>query len=166
MEELFKFVLICAPTVRNSRPTGQPGGRTISPFSGCKKLNPRYVGPYKITRTINEHTYELALHSRVHPKFHVSLLKPTVLGSLATHSSAESPPTPLEVDGQLAYWVRNILNSCWRAGRLEYLVDWEGYGPEEQCWVPRHDILDLTPLSISNTNTNSHHNLGRDLGEL
>ena len=45
-----------------------------------RKLNPRYYGPYEILEKVGELAYKLKLpkDSRVHPMFHVSLLKPRV----------------------------------------------------------------------------------------
>ena len=55
----------------------------VSPMKGVMrfgrrgKLNPRYIGPFVILRTVEEVAYELALHpafSAIHPVFHVSML--------------------------------------------------------------------------------------------
>ncbi|XDV16244.1 hypothetical protein PO909_016041 [Leuciscus waleckii] len=53
----------------------------------------------------------------------------------------------IDVGGEEAYRVREVLDSRRRSGVLQYLIDWEGYGPEERSLVRSQDILDPTLLS-------------------
>ncbi len=87
----------------------------------CKKLSPRYVGPFQISRQITPVSYRLALPAdyRISPTFHVSLLKPAggPRGERDQDEVADESTPPLIVDGEEAYQVREILDSR-RRGRV------------------------------------------------
>ncbi|KAK3527262.1 hypothetical protein QTP86_018631, partial [Hemibagrus guttatus] len=92
---------------------------------------------------VNPVAYRLRLPASYHiyPTFHISLLKPAhpAVGEART---GEEPPPPLDIEGSPAYQVWVLLNSRRVRSRLQYLVDWEGYGPEERSWVDSGDILE------------------------
>ncbi|KNZ76902.1 Chromobox like protein, partial [Termitomyces sp. J132] len=55
-----------------------------------------------------------------------------------------SRPPPIEVKDKYHYEVNEILDSQIVRGRLQYLVRWKGYGPEDDTWEPQKN-LDRAP---------------------
>lgn len=108
----------------------------------ARKLAPRFIGPFKVLRKVNPVSYRLLLPNslRIHPTFHVSCLKPVKYSPLSP--ATRPPPAPQIIDGQPAYRVKRILDTRLVRGRRQFLVDWDGYGPEERSWVPTRHILD------------------------
>ncbi|KAL0163818.1 hypothetical protein M9458_039571, partial [Cirrhinus mrigala] len=105
-----------------------------------KKLSPTYVGPFKIVKQITPVSFRLELppEYRISPTFHVSLLKPAgpPEGEEDLDETAPQGPPPILIDGEEVYRVNTILDSRRRRGQIEYLVYWEGFGPEERSWTP------------------------------
>ena len=112
--------------------------RTTSP-----KLAPRFIGPFPITRIITRTAIQLNLPPplrRIHPVFHVSRLKPFITSTL--QPTPKKPPPPRLIDGGLAHTVRRLLKVRTQGRGRQFLVQWEGYGPEENSWVAERNILD------------------------
>ena len=71
----------------------------------------------------------------VHPWFHSSLLKP--------HHGPIPEPVELAVEGepgQEEYEVQSILDRRVARNRIEYLVQWKGYGAEDNTWEPLSNL--------------------------
>ncbi len=102
--------------------------------SVCNKLAPKFIGPFPVTKILSPVAVRLKLppaYRRINSVFHVSKLKP-VFYSHINPPAPVPPPLPCLVDREPTYSVNRILDSRRRGCGFQYLVDWEGYGPEER----------------------------------
>jgi len=126
----------------------------ISLFAPSPKFRPRWIGPFPVKRVISPVAVELKLPAtmrKIHPVFHVSLLKRTVEDDINPPSPV--PPPIINDDGDEEFVVGEILQHRERPGRgrskvLEYLVRWKGYGPDEDTWLPKSELEDCEALDV------------------
>jgi hypothetical protein len=113
--------------------------RNIKTTRPSQKLDVKKMGPFKILEVVGESKLafklELPPQMRIHPVFHVSLLEP-YRANLIVGRTPPPPPLPEEVEGELEYEVKEILDSKFVRQKLHYYVDWVGYTPEERTWEP------------------------------
>ena len=91
------------------------------------KLNCLLLGPYEIKRKLENDNYELWLpeNMRIHPIFHISLLKPT-----ENAVNKDNNPDIYEVDA--------IIGKKVSGGRKLYEVKWKGY--DQTTWEPLRNL--------------------------
>jgi len=123
------------------------------PSTMSKKLCARWLGPFKVVRVVNPVAYKLKLPAslKIHPVFHVSLLAPwRVDDEHPEHVDKQCRPPPVEVEGSQRV-VEQLLDKrvTMRKAQggnfipfVEYLVRFQGCGPEEDQWRRAADIDD------------------------
>ena len=108
------------------------------------KLCSRYIGPFTITAVVNANAYTLQLPPQLqalHPTFNIDKLKRYRDGiSLFPDRPRpfDRPPPVAQADsnGDQLFEVDRIVAQRKRGRKLEYLVAWRGYPPEENTWEP------------------------------
>ncbi|OAP08286.1 hypothetical protein AXX17_AT2G06770 [Arabidopsis thaliana] len=110
----------------------------------CQKLATKYYGLFEVLERIGKAAYRLKLHegSKIHPVFHVSLLK-FVLGQ-----AAEVNPLP-DIYGEIGEFTvepEEILDTRYNEeGYLEGLIQWKGLSSQENTWVIVKELLAQFP---------------------
>jgi hypothetical protein len=102
-----------------------------------KFLGP-YAGPFKVLekKFLDTHKLELLENLRVHPIFHVSLLKSVSYDASRPNREHNSRPPPDLTHNEPEFEVEVVLKSRQLRGRKwEYLVKWKGYHLIEASWV-------------------------------
>jgi hypothetical protein len=109
---------------------------------GSRKLCPKYMGPFKILRAVGPSSFAIELPSdwRIYNVFHVSKLKP-----VHPQTRYMYPDPSKVVDGVPQWEVNTIVkHRVLKTGKIEYLVNWTGFGVEYNSWL-NEDQLQGSP---------------------
>jgi len=107
-----------------------------------KKLAPKRVGPFRITKVILPVAFRLDLPSswHIHDVFHASLL--TSYHETTAYGPNFIKPPPDLIDGEEEYEVKAILNHRMfgHQRQVQYLIKWKGYPHSDNTWEPSENV--------------------------
>ena len=104
-----------------------------------KKLQHRFIGPYRIIQKVSPVAYKLDIPQtlKIHPVFHVSILRPYSDPASITHRPPSiPPPNPISIQDREEFEVERILDHRKQHNHQEYLVKWVGYPDYDASWEP------------------------------
>jgi len=118
-----------------------------------EKLDHKIFGPFVVKRKNGSRAYELELRARwtINQVFNVGLLEPYCEAPIGRPQLAM--PAPDIVDREPSYVVAEVIDSRWYGNSkskfphrfVQYLVAWDGYGPEANSWE-RFEMLEGTAM--------------------
>ena len=124
------------------------------------KLGQQQVGPFEVLKCIGSNAYKLKLpdHWKIWPVINATYLDRAPRDP--DHFERDLPPQPIITDGELdgdRWEVAAIVNKRTTRRRVQYLVRWLGFGPEEDVWMGIEklsgckEIIEEYEASIGNT---------------
>jgi hypothetical protein len=125
-------------------------GAKIKTERPTKKLDHRWLGPFKITKVVSSHSYRLELYAsmKIHNVFHVNVLR--AVNDEPLPGQRQDPPPPVAVneddDEPDEYFIEAIVDSRRRNRAVQYRVKWRGY--EEKTWEPWENVKDSEALDV------------------
>ena len=98
------------------------------------KLQPLYIGPFKVIQAVgcNAFKLDLPVALRVDPVFNVLLLRP--------YMGDRMLPAPVAIDHNTEYVVDRIARNRGRPRPYQYLVRWAGYDESGDMWLPESEL--------------------------
>ena len=108
-----------------------------------RKLSPKWIDLYPIEEVISSTVYKLTLPKtmKIHPVFHVSLIKPY---RTTNEFEREIPPPPINInndeDEHDEYIVESILDMKMKHKKKFYLIKWKGYPLYDATWESESNL--------------------------
>ena len=124
------------------------------------KLGQQRVGPFEVLKCISSNAYRLNVpdHWKIWPVINAMYLDRASRDP--DPFECDLPPQPVITDGELDgdHWeVAAIVNKWTTRRRVQYLVRWPGFGPEEDVWMDIEklsgckEIIKEYEVSVGNT---------------
>ena len=110
-----------------------------------KKLQPRFIGPFRVTEVVGAQAYRLALpeqYARLHDVFPVQLLE----RYHQRDDQEDDLPLPELEDDPDEYELEEIRDKKMIRGQIHYLVKWTGWPSEYNQWVPEDDMANARDM--------------------
>jgi hypothetical protein len=116
--------------------------RNVKTTRPSKKLDWLH-GKYEVIKQVNSHSYQLDVPGKIHPVFHVDLLRHAPNDPLPSQKIGDTQPGPILADGEEVWLVERILDERTikqgKKGFREAFVKWLDYA--EPTWEPVSNVL-------------------------